>query len=145
MKTFIVIASAIVLAGCEDNRATESDASRDKVQTEPVNVQVEPGSMKAEPAPDNTAINKRDADRLTPGDQGESEADRTITQQIRQEVVKNDALSMTAKNVKIITVEGIVTLRGPVASDQEKTQIAEIAQRVAGVKHLDNQLEVAAP
>jgi osmotically-inducible protein OsmY len=50
---------------------------------------------------------------------------------------------MTAKNVKIITNEGVVTLRGPVKTSEEKAQIAAIAQRVAGVKRVDNQLELA--
>ena len=56
----------------------------------------------------------------------------------------SDALSMTAKNVKIITRGGVVTLRGPVKSDKEKTEIAQLAQRIEGVKQVDNQLEIAA-
>ena len=95
---------------------------------------------------DNTEINERDRKpgALTPGDQGDSEVDRTITQKIRQGVMKADALSMTAKNVKIITVDSVVTLRGPVKSDKEKADIAAIAQSTEGVKRVDNQLEVAA-
>ena len=55
----------------------------------------------------------------------------------------DDQLSMLAKNVKIITNEGAVTLRGPVKSSEEKAQIASVAKGVAGVKQVDNQLEVA--
>jgi hyperosmotically inducible periplasmic protein len=112
------------------------------------------GKAKGEPAKsdtaaapaDNTKKNERDRDNatLTPGDQGESEIDRTITQKVRQGVVKDDALSMTAKNVKIITRDGVVTLRGPVKSDKEKSDIGALAQRTEGVKRVDNQLEVAA-
>jgi len=69
--------------------------------------------------------------------------DLGITQKIRQAVVKDDALSMTAKNAKIITVDGVVTLRGPVKSDKEKTEIGALAQAVTGVKRVDNQLEIA--
>jgi hyperosmotically inducible protein len=96
--------------------------------------------------PDTTKVNERDRTTaaLTPGDQGENEVDRTITQKVRQGVMKNDALSMTAKNVKIITVGSIVTLRGPVKSDKEKADIAAIATGTDGVKHVDNQIEIAA-
>ena len=92
---------------------------------------------------DNTDKNERDrsAAALTPGDQGESEADRTVTQQIRQGVMKDDTLSTTGKNVKVITVDGVVTLRGPVKSEQEKAAIASITRSVSGVKRVDNQLE----
>jgi osmotically-inducible protein OsmY len=93
---------------------------------------------------DNTGRNARDADgnTLTPMDQGESEADRTITQQIRKAVVDHDQLSTNAKNVKIITQNGVVTLRGPVKSQEEKAAIASVAQKTGGVKRVDNQLEI---
>jgi hyperosmotically inducible periplasmic protein len=94
-------------------------------------------------AADNTDKNERDRSSaaLTSGDQGGSDADRTVTQQIRQGVMGDDALSITGKNVKIITVDGVVTLRGPVKTAQEKSTIAAIAQHVNGVKRVDNQLE----
>ena len=93
---------------------------------------------------DNTGRNARDADgnTLTPLDQGESEADRTITQHIRKAVVDHDQLSTNAKNVKIITQNGVVTLRGPVKSQEEKAAIASVAQKTGGVKRVDNQLEL---
>src|SRR5689334_8263862 len=103
------------------------------------------GSAEHAPA-DNTKVNQRDQNTaaLTPGDQGENEVDRTITQKIRQGVMKNDSLSMTAKNVKIITANSVLTLRGPVKNDKEKADIVAIAQGTDGVKRVDNQLEVAA-
>lgn len=93
---------------------------------------------------DNTGRNARDSDgnTLTPMDQGESEADRTITQQIRKAVVDHDTLSTNAKNVKIITQNGVVTLRGPVKSPEEKAAIASVAQKTGGVKRVDNQIEI---
>ena len=96
-------------------------------------------------AADNTKKNERDREinALTPGDQAENETDRTLTQRVRQEVVKQDSLSMTAKNVKIITANGVITLRGPVKSAEERAEIARIAQGVAGVSRVDNQLEIA--
>jgi len=95
--------------------------------------------------PDNSGRNVRDRDdqTKTPGDQSENEADRTITQNIRQALTADDSLSTNAKNVKIITNDGTVTLRGPVKSEKEKTDIEAKAKQVAGVKRVDNQLEVA--
>ena len=66
------------------------------------------------------------------------------TAAIRRAVVKDDSLSATAKNVKIITANGTVTLRGPVKTEAEKTKIAELAQSAAGNAKIDNQLEVKA-
>lgn len=98
----------------------------------------------AQVAPDNTGRNVRDRGgaTLTPGDQSESEADRTLTQEIRKAVVADDSLSTMAKNIKIITVDGVVTLRGPVQSPQERAAIQAKAQQIAGIDRIDNQLEV---
>ena len=91
----------------------------------------------------NTAANKRDRENatLTPGDQGNDRADLDMTAKIRRAVVHNKQLSTTAKNIKIITVDGKVTLRGPVKSAQERAAIYSIVQKV-GPSSLDNQLEV---
>jgi osmotically-inducible protein OsmY len=99
----------------------------------------------AQTAPDNTGRNVRDRGGATrtPGDQSETEADRTLTQRIRQAVVADDALSTTAKNVKIITVHGVVTLRGPVKTMEEKRTIEATAQQIAGADKVDSQLEIS--
>jgi hyperosmotically inducible protein len=96
------------------------------------------------PDADNTARNVRDRDgqTRTPTDQGSSESDRDITARIRRDIVANDALSLNAHNVKIITVDGIVTLRGPVRTIQEKAAVAAAAQRAPGVRRVDNQIEI---
>ena len=93
---------------------------------------------------DNTGRNVRDRDdrAKTPMDQGGSEGDRTITAEIRKQMTDNDALSVNAKNVKIITQDGVVTLRGPVKSQEEKAAIASVAQKTGGVKRVENQLEI---
>jgi len=98
----------------------------------------------AQTAPDNTGRNVRDRSgvTLTPGDQSESEVDRTLTQRIRQAVVADEELSTTAKNIKIITINGVVTLRGPVKSSQEKGMIEAKAQQIAGADKVDSQLEI---
>ena len=94
--------------------------------------------------PDNTATNERDrsSETQTSGDQSNSQEDVKITAAIRRAVVRDNSLSTTAKNVKIITANGTVTLRGPVKNDAEKTKIAELAQSAAGNAKIDNQLEV---
>jgi len=101
-------------------------------------------SPDAAPAPDNTKVNQRDtnASALTPMDQNNNSADLKITQQIRQAVMADGSLSFTAKNVKIITQGGKVTLRGPVKTDQERSNIEAAARKIAGVTQVDNQIEV---
>ena len=65
-----------------------------------------------------------------------------LTQKIRQAITSDDALSTNGQNVKIITSDGKVTLRGPVKSAKEKADIAAKATQIARVKQVDNQLEV---
>lgn len=93
---------------------------------------------------DNTGTNVRDRDSKTktPLDQSETEADRTITQKIRQAIMSDNALSTNAKNIKIITIKGVVTLRGPVASVQEKEAIVNKLHGIQGIVQVDNQIEV---
>lgn len=78
----------------------------------------------------------------TAEDQGETAADRDITQHVRQSVMKHDELSSNAKNVKIITRDGVVTLRGPVASEQEKSTLTQAANATPGVKRVDSKVEI---
>jgi hyperosmotically inducible periplasmic protein len=98
------------------------------------------------PEADNTGKNERDrsGETQTSGDQSNKSEDVKLTAAIRRAVVKDDSLSSMAKNVKIITANGVVTLRGPVKSDAEKTKIGELAQSSAGRTKIDNQLEVKA-
>ncbi len=94
---------------------------------------------------ENTERNVRDQSdaALTPEDQIESDdGDRTITAEIRRAVVGDDSLSLNARNVKIITLNRVVTLRGPVESEAEKTTIDKLARQAAGVKQVQNQLEI---
>jgi hyperosmotically inducible periplasmic protein len=93
---------------------------------------------------DNTEKNVRDRDdkTLTPPDQGGSASDRELTAAIRRAIVADDSLSTNAHNVKIVTVDSVVTLRGPVKSSAEKAAVASKAEKAKGVKRVDNQLEV---
>jgi hyperosmotically inducible periplasmic protein len=93
---------------------------------------------------DNTRRNVRDRDgtTLTPFDQGSSESDIETTRSIRKAFRDHDTLSTTAQNVKIITRDGKVTLRGPVKTEQEKTLLGDVAGKIATPEKVDNQLEV---
>jgi hypothetical protein len=93
---------------------------------------------------DNTARNVRDRDdrTLTPLDQGNSKADVATTAQIRKEIMAGKNMSVNAQNVKIITKQGQVTLRGPVNTAEEKRFIGAIADKIAKSENVDNQLEV---
>ena len=96
---------------------------------------------------DNTRVNVRDRNdaTLTPGDQGNSPQDRDTTIKIRKALVSStNGFSVSARNVKIITTDGKVTLRGPVKTDAEKTGIATLARSIAGASNVDDQLEVQA-
>ena len=102
-------------------------------------------SAKARDA-DDTGKNVRDRDEgsVTPMDQSNAEGDVAVTAEIRREIVADDSLSTNAKNVKIVTAGGKVTLRGPVKSAKERERIVASAKRAAKERGLeiDDQLEV---
>jgi osmotically-inducible protein OsmY len=93
----------------------------------------------------NTGKNMRDrhSQALTAGQQPENEFDRTLAQKVRQAIVQDEILSTRSKNnIKVIVVEGKVTLRGPVLTPQEKAAIVSKIQQIEGIKNVDNQLEI---
>jgi hyperosmotically inducible protein len=93
---------------------------------------------------DNTRQNvrERDSRMLTPLDQGNSQTDMNTSAQIRKEILATEGMSVNARNIKIITQNGHITLRGSVNSAEERRLIAEIADRIAHSGNVDNQLEV---
>ena len=93
---------------------------------------------------DNTQRNASDKNRKadTAEQQSNSKEDLALVQRIRQAVVKDDSLSMNAKNVKIIVRQGKVLLRGPVETPQEKANLAAKARQIAGPGNVEDQLEV---
>jgi hyperosmotically inducible protein len=82
---------------------------------------------------------------MTADKQSNSRDDLEITRRIRAAIVDDKSLSTSARNVKIVTVDRVVTLRGPVVSAEEKASVADKAKNVAGVSKVDNQLEIAKP
>ena len=111
-----------------------------------VALQASPQTPNRPTAPDNTKTNKADRDqgRPTAEQQKANRSDTEITRDIRRAITSDKALSTYAKNVKVITQNGNVTLRGPVRSEQEKSAIEAKAAEVAGSGRVKNELEIAA-
>ena len=132
MKYTLLITALVVLmsTGCNEGKPTATNAT--------------PAASDSTAAKrDNTEVNVRDRSDAakTPIDQNENQKDIDITANIRKRVV-DTKMSINAQNVKIITQDGKVTLRGPVKSEDEKAQIEKLAHEVAGPANVDNQLEV---
>jgi osmotically-inducible protein OsmY len=96
------------------------------------------------PAPDNTKMNERDRNQAatTADQQSNEKTDRDITQQVRKALINDKSLSSYAHNVKIVTQNGVVSLKGPVRSDEEKNAIEAKAAEVSG-KDVKSELSVA--
>jgi hyperosmotically inducible protein len=94
---------------------------------------------------DNTKVNQRDRDQNEPTaeQQKENTNDRQLSAQIRRAIVKDKTLSTTAHNVKIISQNGSVTLKGPVKSEEEKQAIESKAREIAGTGKVNSELQVA--
>ena len=120
--------------GSASETSSEARAREQASQTKPV-------------APDNTGKNARDREgtNTTPTDAGQSASDVKIAADIRGSVMKLAGLSISGQNCKIIVKDGSVTLRGPVATEDEKSQIAAAAMATPGVTSVDDQLEVTKP
>lgn len=104
------------------------------------------GAMAAQqPPPDNSKVNQRDQKpaQMTADDQSNKKSDVQITADIRKAVMADSTLSTYAHNVKIITKNGKVTLKGPVRSAEEKTTVAAKATEVAGATNVTNQISIA--
>jgi hyperosmotically inducible protein len=98
-----------------------------------------------QPAADNTKVNQRDRNKSEPtaDQQKETATDRQLTQQIRKALIKDKALSTYAHNIKIITQNGMVTLKGPVKSEEEKQAIEAKAGEIAGSDKVTSEIQVA--
>jgi hyperosmotically inducible protein len=130
MKSTFLTLVVLAFAGCDEGKSTASKAA----PAAPDGTAVKR---------DNTEVNVRDRTDAakTPIDQNENQKDIDITANIRKRVV-DTKMSVNAQNIKIVTQDGKVTLRGPVKSDDEKAQIEKMAHDVAGAANVDNQLEV---
>lgn len=104
------------------------------------------GQEPASPNADNTKVNRQDRARSEPtADQGKNNlTDRERMQKIRKSLMEDKNLSTYAHNVKVISQNGQVTLKGPVRSEEEKKSVEEKARDVAGDGNVTNQLTIKA-
>jgi osmotically-inducible protein OsmY len=95
--------------------------------------------------PDNSAVNQQDRPKtsVTADQQKQNSTDRTLTQHIRKSLLKDKSLSTYAHNVKIVSQNGVVTLKGPVRSEEEKRNVETKAAEVAGRDNVRNEITVA--
>jgi hyperosmotically inducible periplasmic protein len=103
------------------------------------------GTAFGQQAPDNSKNNQGDGNSgaMTAQKQAQNPTDRNLTMKIRKSIVHDKTLSTYAQNIKIISQDGKVTLKGPVRSDDEKANIQAKAVAVAGADNVTNELEVA--
>jgi osmotically-inducible protein OsmY len=143
--TLIATASVFSLTGCDVRndsstaRTTESATDRTTRTTAADNTD--------DHEADNTGSNADNVghDSITSLDQSEASEHISLTADIRQAVIADDSLSISAKNCKIITDEsGSVWLRGVVDSMAEKDRIERIARQLAGTNSVKNELEIDA-
>jgi len=135
MQKLTKVMGFALIVGCQGAWATDSAETRGKpVVTQGV----------ATPNADNTEMNVRDKNgvTLTPQKQANQAQDRELLASVRHAIVGDKALSTSAHNVKLMVADGVVTLRGPVKSADEKSKVEKLAQNVAGVSRVDNQLDV---
>ena len=115
--------------------------------TAPVFAASDPTATPSVPA-DNTEKNVRDKDNatLTPADQARgSQTDVEVTRRIREALTADKALSTNGHNIKIVTLNGRTTLRGPVKDAKEQARIVKEASKIVGPSNVVNQLEVTGP
>jgi hyperosmotically inducible protein len=136
MNTSAKFISLVLAFGCASALAEVQPAQS---ATTPAATQGQSG-----PDTDNTEINERDKNdtTATPEDQTNAAGDRHLLANVRKAVVADDSLSTSAHNVKMMVQGGVVTLRGPVESEKEKDKIEKHAQHVAGVKRVENHLDI---
>jgi hyperosmotically inducible protein len=81
-------------------------------------------------------------DKPTADQAKNSATDRQLMQKIRKAVMDDKTLSTSAHNVKIISQDGKVTLKGPVKTEEEKTTINKLATDIAGAGNVTDEITV---
>jgi osmotically-inducible protein OsmY len=138
MALFLVICG-IGLAGCD-----KSETSQTTTPAAPT-VSTSDAAPTATTQPDNTGVNTRDRsnDAVTAASQGQGKSDVDVTADIRRRIMAGH-MSVNAENVKVVSQNGKVTLRGPVDTQSEKDSIGQMATDVVGANNVDNQLDIKA-
>ena len=94
--------------------------------------------------PDNTKVNKRDRapGAVTADQQKMNAGDRDLTAKLRRSIMADKSLSTYAHNVKIVSQDGTVTLKGPVRSEEEVNNILAKAKAVTSEAKVVNEMSV---
>ena len=101
--------------------------------------------VSAQTPADNTKVNERDRAKgaVTADQQKDNASDRNLVKTIRQSLTKDKTLSTYAHNVKVVSQDGQVTLKGPVRSEEEKRAVEAKATEIAGAGHVINEISIA--
>src|SRR5438132_5277547 len=100
-----------------------------------------PPTTSTEAPPDNTKVNR--PGEINAASQKNTTTDLAISRDIRRAIVADKSLSTYAHNVKVISENGSVTLKGPVRSEAERKAVVAKAVEVAGRDHVANELTIA--
>jgi hyperosmotically inducible periplasmic protein len=96
-------------------------------------------------APEIPGLQQSGDGQRTADDQKNSKEDIALTARIRKALMDDKGLSMAARNIKIITQNGMVTLRGTVRSEAEKESVAAKAREIAGEAMVSDSVAVSLP
>jgi hyperosmotically inducible periplasmic protein len=153
-RKLVIICTLLASAACERSERQEQETSPSLLpppvidqgtpRTEPS--QLEPGiNAPAITAEERLNMSGKDepAAGAEHGAKSQSSTDRAITLRVREAINADDMLSGSAKNLSVVTSDGVVTLRGPVQSSQEKSRVSETVKRIEGVKSIDDQLQIS--
>jgi hyperosmotically inducible protein len=132
MKKLLGLAALVVACACVQQATIAKESEQEKLDKSQMT------------APDNTSKNRRDKDlnTMTADKASNKTSDVEITRSLRKEIMATKGLSVNAQNVKIITKNGVVTLRGPVENDNEKATIDSLVKGCAGIHTYTNKIEV---
>jgi len=144
MKYVLTVLCCTLAVGCnEASREAGKSSGTDVTVKKPV---VEKDQATVSDDQKNAGVTAPNGEHAatSPLEQKEDKTDITITSDIRKRVV-DGKMSVEAQNIEIISRDGVVTLRGPVKSADEKQKIADVAAEIAGTKHVIDEIEVEAP
>jgi hyperosmotically inducible protein len=135
----LALAIAIGLAACGEGTAPGNPASTPTAPPQGAAT----GEGTVGPGADNSARNRSDGkDALTPLDQGTGEEDVKETTAVRKAIIADKDLSINAQNIKIITQNGNLTLRGTVNTSAERDRVNQIVREAIGAKPYRDQLNI---
>jgi len=71
-----------------------------------------------------------------------SESDNQLMNEIHRALNDDHSISGRGRSVKVLTQNGNVLLRGSVNTNEERREVEKCVQKVAGVRHIDNEIDV---